>query len=198
MLNLWLDMDGRESKFLDQAEEFLTRPDIESFLSIHPNAMVAPAFTPPESWASWWDWAADVSSPNDESKWQQLWQYYVLDAPLQDAFSHIPTSLRTLLQRARRLQLCREPGREATVPDEDPRCCCDPTDYDFPSTNLPGMSPKKTHEVLCMSKYAASLLAELSGQGAAVGHVVDVGAGQVSRLLCLMAPGPPDVGSLRG
>ena len=51
------------------------------------------------------------------------------------------------------------------MPGSDRRYVWDPADYDFPNANLPGMSPKKTHEVLCMSKYASTLLSQVSGCG---------------------------------
>ena len=194
-------MDNRESEFLDELAEFLARPDVESFFSIHPNVTVAPAFTPPDAWSSWWDWAGEISTQgekNVEPKWQQLWRCYTEDSSAGETFPHVPAPLRVFLRHARRLQLLREPGKEATVPGRHPLSVWDPADYDFPNTNLPGMSPKKTHEVLCMSKYASVLLAEMSSQGTAVKQVVDVGAGQVSCICshdsltyaCRLASGP--------
>jgi hypothetical protein len=44
-----------------------------------------------------------------------------------------------------------------------------------------GMSPKKDHEVACMSAFVADLLKNWTGSGR-VRHVVDIGAGQVCTL----------------
>ncbi|GJE91811.1 methyltransferase domain-containing protein [Phanerochaete sordida] len=172
-------MDGQESRFLDELQAFLHQPAIELLFSLHPNTTVTPDFIPPEAWSSWWEWAGEPTS-DTESKWQQLWRYYAPDAaPDEGDFAAIPAPLRAYLRRARELQLSRSQGTEASVPGLERRDHYAPTSKAFPrNANLHGMSPKKTHEVQYMSKYAANMLSDLAAHGTVIRHAVDVGAGQ--------------------
>lgn len=168
----------------------MCRRDIEDLITLHPNITVAPDFMLPQSWSFWWDWAGDISSAvvqDGESKWQILWRYYTDTAPSDDAFVHIPTYLRGLIREARHLQLCRQQGREAVAPGRVGHDCWLPSAEDIPSssTNLHGMSPKKTHEVRLMSKYTGVILSRPAAHGINASHVVDVGAGQVSDIFGL-------------
>ena len=177
-------MQQQEEEFLHTLDEFLVRSDIEELITVHPNVTVAPDFVPPEAWSSWWHWAGEVTleTPQDaEPKWQLLWRYYVHEFPSEEAFAHIPTYVRQLVREARSLQLCRRQGKEATALSQLERDLWYPSSPDLPSLNknLHGMSPKKTHEVLYMSRYAANLLNSLADKGRHVRHIVDVGAGQV-------------------
>ncbi|EKM49629.1 uncharacterized protein PHACADRAFT_106493 [Phanerochaete carnosa HHB-10118-sp] len=172
-------MDEQESQFLDELEAFLRRSEIGFLFSLHPNTTVTPGFTPPEPWLSWWGWAGEPT-PNAEPKWRLLWRYYAQDTPVDEGdFVHIPALLREYLRHARGLQLNRSQGAEATIPKRERRDGYTPTTKVFPrNVNLHGMSPKKTHEVQYMSKYAANVLSDLAAHGTIVRHAVDVGAGQ--------------------
>lgn len=180
-------MLDEERVFLDAIDDFLARPDVDELIALHPNLTVTADFVLPERWRSWWDWAGEVpwsAADDTEAKWRLLWRYYMHDCPSEseDAFARIPAYLRGLLRDARRLQISRIQGQEASVYGERSH---DPASFDLPTVdvNLPGMSPKKTHEVQCMTKCSSALLGELASKGTRVHHVVDVGAGQVSALL---------------
>lgn len=172
-------MDDRETRFLDELEAFLHQPEIELLFSLHPNTTVTPDFTLPETWSSWWDWAGEPTA-NAEPRWRLLWRYYARDTPSDEGeFACIPAPLRAYLRRARGLQLDRSQGAEATVPGQRRPDRYAPADKAFPrNANLHGMSPKKTHEVQYMSKYAQNMLSDLAAHGAVICHAVDVGAGQ--------------------
>lgn len=178
-------MEEQESRFLDELEAFLHQPAIELLFSLHPNTTVTPDFIPPEAWSSWWEWAGEPTS-DTEPKWKQLWRYYAQDldaAPDEGDFAPIPAPLRAYLRRARELQLSRSLGAEASAPGLERRDHYAPASKVFPrNANLHGMSPKKTHEVQYMSKYAANMLSDLAAHGTVIRHAVDVGAGQVSSL----------------
>ena len=177
--------DTQDVEFLDDLASFLISPDVEQLLAVHPNRAALPDFSVPPSWTSWWEWASNISG-NAGRKWQQLWRYYVTPQTDLDPSVSIPQELRSLIDKCRNLQLNRDPNTVACVPSRSSKPCPDlPLPDPSPSLassgakTLRGMSPKKAHEVCCMTNYTSQLLAYLSRQGVPIKHVVDVGAGQV-------------------
>lgn len=167
---------------------FLATEDTQQLLAVHPNQVTSSGFSCPDSWLLWWNWASEPSESTDP-KWLQLWHYYVAPHEDREGFSSIPAELRKFVDITRSLQLNREPGKEACPPTIE-TISQSRTGVPLPSdtsmenqgTKLPGMSPKKAHEVQCMSAYTSQLLSSISSQGVPVRHVVDIGAGQVRSL----------------
>lgn len=194
-----MSQDEVEERFLEELVTFLGRRDIEEFFLVHPNQLTVPGFCPSPSWSSWWDWSArdpsDASTNKPTSSpWDLLWQYYTVTRPTElaaneddDVSDLIPAELRSLIDGARRLQLCRTRGTQATVPSllahaQGPR-------PRYPNKSIiHGMSPKKAHEVVYMTEHVSRTLSSLSQQGLDVRYVVDVGAGQVRVPFILFSP----------
>ncbi|KAI0051058.1 hypothetical protein FA95DRAFT_378509 [Auriscalpium vulgare] len=144
---------------------FLESHLVKSILSVHPNSLCAicPRFPVPEEWASesWWDWA---SAPSSEVKWLLLLRAY-MGEDTQD-MRVIPPVLMSLISAARSQRLHRSPLLiTRTGPANQGR------------ESLPGMSPKKAHEVTRMGAYILHLTTSRPGL-TNVKHVVDIGAGQ--------------------
>ncbi|KAI0325051.1 hypothetical protein GY45DRAFT_1287903, partial [Cubamyces sp. BRFM 1775] len=182
---------------------FLSAPLVSSLLALHPNDLGAATFDPPVEWESWWDWACgdvhDTSedpTPLSDDPWLQLLKYYDScrltnsgsngaseQSPRDDAM--IPQDLRTVVQKASQLAATREPG--TTIFSSAGSSLLDGALFEkhvSAECTLPGMSPKKAHEVVTMSNFIGELLqsnVSLSG----INHIVDVGAGQayLSRML---------------
>lgn len=176
--------DEAEGQMLDELVAFLGRSDIEQFFLAHPNQLAVPSFSPPSSWSHWWDWAAGQAShvvgdlDGPQSQWDLLWQYYTTPSASNELFSTIPLELQRFISDARRLQLCRERGKEATVMSLlCPEWTSSSSQVD--QSKMHGMSPKKAHEVVSMVNQVADTLSLLSQQDLDVHHAVDVGAGQV-------------------
>ncbi len=186
-----------ENAFLDELSAFLCRPDIEQLFLVHPNQAVVVGFTPPMAWANWWEWAGEESQFED-TKWEFLWKYYTTPEAYtkQEMFQSIPAGLRALIDDARRLQLTRVIGTDASIPQgalstvsQEANAPNIPIPEDVPystlsgSQKMRGMSPKKAHEVRRMADYTSRLLSSMYSRGISIRHAVDVGAGQV-RIPC--------------
>ncbi|KAJ3552267.1 hypothetical protein NM688_g4241 [Phlebia brevispora] len=175
-----------EVQFLDELTAFLISPECQELLAVHPNQTTAVHFRCPDSWLSWWMWAGenpDLSS----GKWLLLWRYYVSPQDEKQDYAQIPGPLRRFIDTTRRLQLIREPGQEVLRPSSaSEQHSHTPVSFPLPGeaqpaksyTKMHGMSPKKAHEVQCMTTYTSDLLSSLSRRGTRIQHVVDIGAGQ--------------------
>ncbi|OBZ71113.1 Methyltransferase-like protein 25, partial [Grifola frondosa] len=162
-------------------------PLAASLLTVHPNQSCTSSFVLPPAWKCWWDWAAQSPYEFEEDvPWRLLLRYYTQYSPgsrWDDQYSCIPLEIRSLLDSARRLKMSREQGStmlSATgglasqiLESEGHEAVTEPAKND----KLHGMSPKKSHEVLCMTEYTSRLLSA-SHQLKSLRHVVDVGAGQ--------------------
>ncbi|KAI0366944.1 hypothetical protein BV20DRAFT_971250 [Pilatotrama ljubarskyi] len=186
---------GRLAELVD----FLSDPLIHSLFRIHPNELGNSSFDPPLEWANWWDWAGeetrDRENPSVLDPWLLLLQYYDScrsnDAAevSPDKASALPQVLQSLVQDACRLAVPRDVGR-AIFPSENP------WRYDLegpikgnslsvaPPDVLPGMSPKKAHEVMQMSDFIGNML-KSDPPLSSTKYAVDIGAGQgyLSRML---------------
>ncbi|KIJ54760.1 hypothetical protein M422DRAFT_64012 [Sphaerobolus stellatus SS14] len=136
--------------------EFLSSPMVSSILKCHPNDVAIQG--PDPKWESWWRWAA-----NGKSKWTSLIPGWNQNSSSYD----VPNSLKDLLDKIDSLCLPRNP--DANLDSQQP--------------SLRGMSPKKSHEVSCISNFMQHVLHDSATE---VKHAVDVGAGQgyLSRNLC--------------
>ena len=170
---------------LSAITQFLGSPLVSSLFALHPNDLGRASFKPPEEWQEWWSWAGAHIEEGCEDPWVLLLRYY--DAcRLQDdlsinTFPSIPPSLCSLISDAASLALPRQLGRihypSGNWFDED---ICSSASEKRPT--LPGMSPKKAHEVVQMSGCIYRLLS-LSQALRDVEHAVDIGAGQVRAVL---------------
>ena len=183
----------------------VSSPLATSLLTTHPNQATLGACVP-DSWSSWWDWAAEHDQ--DHPKWIQLLEYYCRPNEKDDCSPptsscrsttqcQIPPQLCRLIDTVRGLQLARDPTcsvlqgssllhinrrltRIAPTDSRRPSCKAHKTRGRSPSSF--GMSPKKEHEVYCMASFIRSLLKQ-DDRHPSVQHVVDVGSGQVSTII---------------
>ncbi|TBU45842.1 methyltransferase domain-containing protein [Dichomitus squalens] len=172
---------------LTSISHFLSQPLVSTLFHYHPNNLGQSSFDPPPEWEGWWDWAggeceAEVGTELDDP-WLLLLKYYnsrVSGHECSDKTSSVPPILRSLINDACRLALPRDIGH--VYPDG--RCSITQLPNDLKSQALPGMSPKKAHEVVQMVGFLETLLSFQSSLGS-LNHVVDIGAGQayVSRML---------------
>ncbi|KAI0768972.1 methyltransferase domain-containing protein [Trametes elegans] len=178
--------------------DFLTSPIVASLYDFHPNDLGTSGFRPPAEWEDWWDWAgADYQDADDKATepWLCILNYYDFcrsseEGPGQlcsDASeATLPVSVRCLVEQACSLAVSREFGR-TIYPDEGKTYYAEGANtktHHNPDDALPGMSPKKAHEVIRMSQFVGDLLAG-NASLSSIQHVVDVGAGQayLSRML---------------
>ncbi|OBZ71352.1 Methyltransferase-like protein 25 [Grifola frondosa] len=141
------------------------------------------SFVLPPAWGCWWDWAARSVYESEEGfSSRLLLRYYTQYSPgsrWDDQYSCIPLEIR--------IHYAPGAGGSASQMHE---CEClealtEPAaHFQFKNDKLHGMSPKKSHEVLCMTEYTSRLLSTLP-QLKSLRHVVDVGAGQVRLSLAL-------------
>ncbi|KAH9849506.1 methyltransferase domain-containing protein [Lenzites betulinus] len=171
---------------LTDLSNFLTEPLASSLFQFHPNDLATSSFQPPTLWTDWWDWAGDTSSDAGKDPWLSLMHYYDLHRPFQtrtdghewDSLQDtIPASLRLLIDDARRLALSREAGHTVFPQAETQPRYVRPCDSESTASPLPGMSPKKSHEVNQMAHLVDSVL-QSDPALSNVRHIVDVGAGQ--------------------
>ena len=165
---------------------FLCSPLVTSLFCLHPNDLGRVSFRPPEEWQDWWNWAGTSSAGEDEGSWMHLLKYYdacrVGRNSSTHSFSHLPAPLRSMIEEAAILALPRRRGLT-----HHPSCTESPSSAvqatrppDCQSTVLPGMSPKKAHEVVRMSEFIHELLRSTPALRE-VEHAIDIGAGQVRR-----------------
>ncbi|EIM86094.1 uncharacterized protein STEHIDRAFT_157609 [Stereum hirsutum FP-91666 SS1] len=178
--------------------EFLRDPFVASLIETHPNRLVAASSSSSSvprglKRLDWCDSTgtsysdADSGGQKTQKQWETLVQAYI-DSDARDGgvtcAEDIPDKIARYIDRAKKLDLDRSPEKWASEADSTAGC---------PSANMaavrppsiPGMSPKKSHEVSRMASYIDHLVSSspcLRG----VRHVVDVGAGQgyLSRALC--------------
>lgn len=161
----------------------VSSPLATSLLTTHPNQATLGACVP-DSWSSWWDWAAEHDQ--DHPKWIQLLEYYCRPNEKDDCSPptsscrsttqcQIPPQLCRLIDTVRGLQLARDPTCSVLQDSRRPSCKAHKTRGRSPSSF--GMSPKKEHEVYCMASFIRSLLKQ-DDRHPSVQHVVDVGSGQ--------------------
>ncbi|KAI0785180.1 methyltransferase domain-containing protein [Abortiporus biennis] len=154
---------------MEDLANFLLRPDIDLCFTLHPNQLAKPGFKPPSEWSYWWNWAADISPNQSNSKWLLLWLYLISGygdsrklCKVEEtvAFESIPAQLRSMIDSARNMSL---PRKQISITP-------------LKSGTIPGMSPKKSHEVQHMTTYISTLLSDPRNKR--IRHVVDIGAGQ--------------------
>ncbi|KAI0643075.1 methyltransferase domain-containing protein [Trametes meyenii] len=192
---------------LSRIAQFLSTPLVSSLFGLHPNDLGTSGFVPPKEWSNWWGWADEQFHDQDASStsepWLDILGYYsenyawkevalgrsldVSSSPLSPF--KLPDTLLNLVEEACLLAVPRD-----SVTQIHPRVLRqsrfsaikgggDVFDASSGSA-LPGMSPKKAHEVLRMSNLIGKVLQSGSSLGH-VNHVADVGAGQayLSRML---------------
>ncbi|KAF8505337.1 methyltransferase domain-containing protein [Hysterangium stoloniferum] len=134
--------------------DFLTSPPVSSILECHPNDISVTGLQP--GWEPWWDWASA-----GKDRWKFLVPGWHQNPP--PAGAEVPELLADMLQMVDSLALSRAPHPYFNDPASDT------------SSTLRGMSPKKSHEVLQMSKCLEYVLSQSAVD---IKHVVDIGAGQ--------------------
>ncbi|KAI0655490.1 methyltransferase domain-containing protein [Cubamyces menziesii] len=188
-------LDGAPVDQLLEYARFLSEPLVSSLLALHPNDLGSASFEPPGEWNDWWDWAggevhhtSEDSTSVSEDPWLLLLKYYDLcrlsnscsngAAELSPDYDAIPGSLRTVVRKASLLAATREPG--STIFSSARSSLLVGTLHQQRASTeymLPGMSPKKAHEVIMMSSFIGELL-QSSTSLSSINHIVDVGAGQ--------------------
>ncbi|TFK86276.1 hypothetical protein K466DRAFT_524428, partial [Polyporus arcularius HHB13444] len=176
--------------------DLLSHPLISSLLSLHPNSLALYSFVCPEEWTSWFNWAAtDTLKFSNSSKqcerpsnlettdpqWLILLRYYEAcrrgDKPCGscDAFQTIPDDVREVIEGLSGRSLPRDVGHSfPTSPDST---YLSPSRPSLSHISLPGMSPKKAHEVVEMTAFLKELLLSHASLGD-TRYAVDIGAGQ--------------------
>ena len=175
---------------LASISSFLSRPLVSTLFAFHPNHLGQSVFSPPQEWQEWWDWSAhlrDGHQPDGQGQepWLILLRYYescLSGCQPSSQRSDIPPTLRVLISDASQLALPRDIGHlYPNHPSPSKSFPHPPTPETGPKPS-PGMSPKKSHEVACLVAYLATLMSPGSPLYG-IRHAVDVGAGQVRRLL---------------
>lgn len=163
---------------LNQIHALLQCPLPASLLATHPNDLDLERDIPSE-WVWWTTYGSefvdsDVNKGDDQQEWIELVRYYN-GAGTGTAYAE----LNKLVDQIKALELPRDPISISTSSfAQNGQTKGKQSSY--------GMSPKKTHEVLRMSAFVASLL-PLSSSASSDGNatrisrprVVDIGAGQV-------------------
>lgn len=172
---------------LRSISSFLSRPLVSTLFAFHPNDLAQSLFRPPPEWQEWWDWPGHLcdnhqpEGPEQQDPWLILLRYYescLSGHKPSDRASLIPPNLRSLISDASQLALPRDVGqlypnhRSTDKPPHYPR--------ESETKHLPGMSPKKAHEVAHLVAHLATLMSPGSPL-CDIHHVVDIGAGQVRR-----------------
>ena len=183
---LLYDIAGRLQVILD----LIAHPEAATLFSLHPNNLGHTSFNSPQEWDSWWKWAPSPGAENYnedlpsevDAPWLMLLRYYdsrcrsTDDGASPAAFQSIPLSLRSLVDKAHEISLPRNRGRvQQSSTSSHLDGVLTSSVNSLTSSALPGMSPKKAHEVAEMARYIQALLSHTKD----VKHVVDVGAGQV-------------------
>ncbi|KAH9922652.1 methyltransferase domain-containing protein [Fomitopsis serialis] len=171
--------------------DFLSSPQVDSILLTHPNRLFSSTeFCVPSEWSSWWNWAGLEEDELSGPKWLLLLRYYARsqDGNQAQDWISIPEELKSIIDRARRMQVSREmdgPVVLSVSPSTSVLALVGhDQDSEAPSKTpvrsedrIFGMSPKKAHEIIRMSSFLSKFLSS-SPQLASVKHAVDVGAGQ--------------------
>ncbi|KAI0671036.1 methyltransferase domain-containing protein [Trametes maxima] len=190
---------------LSQIAHFLSTPLVYSLFDMHPNDLGASGFVPPMEWSDWWGWAGeelhDQGASSPPEPWLSLLHNYdekrlsqglPLEKPLDASTGRppLPTTLRNLVEEACLLAVPRDLGSQI-YPRVSHRSQTpfsqnsSGLSHDLsPKSALPGMSPKKAHEIVRMSDFIGKVL-QSSSTLRCVNYAVDVGAGQayLSRML---------------
>ncbi|KAI0823298.1 methyltransferase domain-containing protein [Trametes gibbosa] len=170
---------------LTDLADFLTEPLASSLFQFHPNDLGTPSFHPPAVWEDWWEWAGEAHEQTGTDPCFLLMQYYDLHRSVQPSAVNqpdgwndtIPSSLRLLIRNARRLAGSREAGHSVFSQEIMQPYHISPPHSKSTASALPGMSPKKAHEVNEMVNFVRNLL-KSNPVLSSLRHVVDVGAGQ--------------------
>ena len=175
---------SRVADHLASITQFLSQPLITSLFQTHPNDLGRSSFQPPAEWEEWWNWAGDTDEDGTrDDPLLLLSEYYNSRLSEHQSSSNtvpsIPPHLRSLIDDACRLALSRDIGRVYPASS----IALQPSS-ELKAHALPGMSPKKAHEVLQMAGFLETLLSSRSTLGT-IRHVVDIGAGQVRRSRCI-------------
>ncbi|KAI0770455.1 methyltransferase domain-containing protein [Fomes fomentarius] len=187
---------------LQEILDLIRHPLVRTIYAIHPNDLGTLSFDPPIEWREWWDWAGNCDSdlgieeqqhletPKADSKhlWLNVLHYYdsrsTSSVPRRTYGELIPPALRSLINDTCKFSLPRDVGRRLATGDSRSDYTAIPSGQGASTHSLPGMSPKKAHEVLEMARFIQALLPStpLSGN---IKHAVDIGAGQayLSRML---------------
>ncbi|KAM5533123.1 hypothetical protein V8D89_013171 [Ganoderma adspersum] len=169
---------------LRSISSFLSRPLVSTLFAFHPNDLGHSLFLPPPEWQEWWDWPVDLSNghqpqrPDQEDPWLLLLRYYescLSGHEPSNQTSLIPPILRSLISDACELALPRDIGQ--LYPNRRPTSKSPHHPRQSESNHLPGMSPKKAHEVAHLVAHLATLMSPGSPL-CDIRHVVDIGAGQ--------------------
>ncbi|KAI0689417.1 methyltransferase domain-containing protein [Cerioporus squamosus] len=170
--------------------DVLSHPLVSSLLSVHPNSLGLSSFMRPAAWETWWNWthtgldAKQTKRPSEtvaDRPWLiLLWYYeacrrgYEPGGPC-DCAETIPHDVREAIKGLSDLSLPRDVGR-SFPPSADSRCLSN-SRPSVATISLPGMSPKKAHEVVNMTAFVTKLISS----NASLKHTkyaVDIGAGQ--------------------
>lgn len=172
---------------LRSISSFLSRPLVSTLFAFHPNDLGQSLFLPPPEWHEWWDWPRDLCNGHQpegtgqEEPWLLLLRYYnscLSGHESSDLASLLPPILRSLISDASKLALPREVGR--LYPNHRSTSKFQRHPHQSDTNHLPGMSPKKAHEVAHLVTHLGALISPGSPL-CGIQHVVDIGAGQVRR-----------------
>lgn len=181
---------------LQEILDFICHPLVRTIYAIHPNDLGTLSFDPPIEWRDWWDWAGNCDSdlgieehqhpetPKADSEHLSLnlLQYYdscsTSSVPRRTYGELIPPALRSLINDTCKLSLPRDVGRRLASGGSPSDYTTIPSGQGANTHSLPGMSPKKAHEVVEMARFIQSLLPSTPLFGN-IKHAVDIGAGQV-------------------
>ncbi len=176
--------------------DLLSHPLISSLLSLHPNSLALSSFVCPEEWTSWFNWAATdtfkfsessqqserpLNSETADPQWLIVLRYYEAcrrgnKSCGPDAFATIPEDVREVIEGLSGRSLPRDVGH--SFPTSPSSTHLSPSRPSLSHISLPGMSPKKAHEVVEMTAFLKELLLSHASLGD-TRYAVDIGAGQV-------------------